>query len=512
MRDNGKIKLPYKPFLVVVFLFLLALVPSIVLAAASVHGAAWWGEANKYLYFDCRDYETGSRFDAPSNFADAPDPLSFHFFIGSCVIEHHVFIDNGGNFSGSGWNIRRGKINFGGSTTPVTAPSYSFNSRCPSSCVAPNCSACYNSIDQRVYGWAQVSSTREYIKLGEYGDADIVGEDFLQLKSWSPSSTNPYYYGVNPGDFAGHASSTIGGTRYPLSFNCLSENGDGGAGNCAARDYKAYILNPIIGMMSAPNWSYSDACDSFQAKRAILRWRFAAGVQEGYEVVVSEINSPATSTAVCWSGRKDTALNSIGDQYAVPNASDLLPSCQDKGDLEYNRNYYWFVRIYYDDDSVSKVTDWFQYGTDTFGHEGTIYDEHTGIPADADGNPMTFTTYKHEFPVPYFTWTPSEVIVGSTTIFNALTVGSSSIYYSSSNPNIPISCEMGGCSYQWFNNDASSTISDPFGATTSMVFWRATGTGAVTLGITDPDLYYCERQMTLSINYGLPVWREVKAE
>ncbi len=478
-------------------------------AASSVHGAAWWGNDNGYLYFDCIDYETGSRLDSPNNFADPPDPLSFHFYIGGCLINHHTYINDNGNLSGSAFNMKVGLVNFGGVDTPVSVPAtgWGFNVNCPSACnAANNCSACYNSATQRLYGWAQVALTGELIRL-DYQPGPPANENFLQLKNWNMSSSTNPYYNVSPGDFVGHASSTFSGAQQSLSFNCVSENGVNNGGTCALRNYKAYISNPSVGKMSAPNWSYAQACSSRQARQAVLKWILKSGMQEGFEVVVTASDAiPADlNNAVCWSGPK---VGSLATQYNVPNASDI--KCKSESSLSYDTPYYWFVRLYYTDKGVSTTTPWYQFGVND-AHEGLVYDEDT----NNDGNPKTFTTYKHEFPIPYFTWSPAEPLVGSTTVFNAITLGSSSQFFTDDSPiakncwKYPLSCL-----FSWTNSEPSPDISDPNASVTEMIFHRPSSTMAVTLTVRDntPEQYSCSLTQILSINYGLPVWREVKAE
>lgn len=506
-------------FFVVLLFFSLAKTS---LAASVLRGAAWWGSDLEFLYFNCNDYESGSRLDNPNNFADLPDPPGFKFFIGGCVINHAVQIDSNGLFSGSGYNFKKGVINFGGTTAPVvlTPAQYSsFASNCLSPCTAANnCSACYNANNQRIYGYAQVASgSKELIRL----DSSGVSENKLQLKSWNlASSTDPFYSNLNPGDFMGHASSTISingvSTRVPLSFNCLSEYGvSSGFDSCAERDYKVYIGNPEVGKMTAPNWSYENACSPGKAKTAVLRWYLKGGSYQGYEVAVTKNDVLATSTVnsnvVCYSDIQSGSAN----QYTIPNSNDK--KCKLYSDLEYGFSYYWFVRLHYLVNGVLTPTEWYQFGGDT-NHQGTLFDENNGppntyIPAD---NKKTFTTYKHEFPVPYFTWDPEEIKVGSTTIFNALTPSPNptpkSRYYTTGSPLVPLDCSSGSCDFFWTTNASLAVIGNPNNSTSTIVF-NQPGDATVSLTVTDNESYQCTKSIIITkINYELPVWKEVKAE
>lgn len=502
-----------------VFLFFILLTISFsffksIWAAETLNGAAWWGEDLDYLYFNCNDYETGSRLDLEGNFQDPPEPLGFKFYIGGCVIDHQVKIDQNGNFFGSAWNFKKGIVNFGGTSTPVTVPDYGFNSNCLNPCNASNnCSACYNSQTQRIYGYAQVKNTGELIRLdSNSGVFSNPKENNLQLKSWNmASSTNPFYDNLLPGDFMGHASSTINGVRQPLSFNCLSEYGEAGNNSCSERDYKVFLGSPSIGQMSAPNWSFDDACSPGKARGAILRWNLKSGSHTGFEVAVTKSNNLATSSpeAVCYSGiRWNSAL-----QYNIPNPADLI--CKNFSSLEYNQSYYWFVRLWYLNSGVQTPTQWYQFGVND-AHEGAIYDINNGPPSTTNpaDNKKTFTTYKHEFPNPYFTWDPVEIEVGATTtIFTALSPGAKSKYYTAASPNVPIDCnESGDCSYNWSVLGVGSSIYNPESAETVIVF-NQPGAASVILGVRDQSNYYCTKSILITeINYGLPVWREIKAE
>jgi len=275
----------------------------------------------------------------------------------------------------------------------------------------------------------------------------------------------------------GTASSSLS----DLSFNCESEGG--GAGNCATRQYKVYLSNLAIGYLSAPNWSYGQACSGL-ARTAVLKWYLKSGQQSAYEIAVSSSNSLSTSTAVCWSGKK---YSSSASQYIIPNSD---PTC---GALSYNTNYYWWIRLYDQDD---QPTDWYQYSTNSV----------TDTDGNPDANPLTFTTFKHEFPSPYFTWTPPDVLVGTSTYFTSL-----SQRYTNAQPATPTPCVGANCQYLWTTSDAGALISSATNSTTTIIFLHATGT-SITLRVTDTENYVCSTSTSLNINYDLPLWREIKAQ
>lgn len=473
-------------FLAATLLFACFLAPRSAQAVTStVRGAAWYGNQYQYVYFDCLDDVTGDRLDIEGNLTTPP---GFRFYVPPCTnIVHHVSIDSNNNFSGDAWNYSLGLISMDGSATPPDGGA-SVSAHCPSTCNPSNsCWSCYNPEEQKVYGWARVDGSGDWIRL----DSATTTPVFNQGWNYLASSTLPGH-GIMPGDFIGDASSNLGW----LSFNCESEFG--GPGNCATRDYKVYIDNLQLGHLSAPNWSYSDAC-SEGALKAVLKWYLRSGVQAGYEVVVNDNPTFATSTGdyICWSGIK---APSVASQYIIPNTD---PNCQT---LSYDSNYYWWVRLYYLDGGEYKPTPWYQYGADDnrYAGDGAEDDQTDGNP---DGNSKTFTTYRHEFPTPFFSWSPFDVLVGTSTDFTS----NGSVFYSSGSPALPQSCYGSNCRYLWSTTDASAIISDPTNATTAITFFHATGT-TITLRLTDNDNYVCSLSTILRINYGLPIWREVKAE
>ncbi len=450
--------------LAVLFVGLFFIAQSVWAATSTVRGKAWWGDSYQYVYFNCLDDVIGDYLDVEGNL----NP--FHFFSTPCVgLVHGVYIDSNSNFSGEAWNLTKDLITFGATTTPPE-DGFGFNSHCPNTCNLSNsCMACYNEEDQQVYGWARVLNDGTWIRLNSATTTPV------KIQSWDLTDSVLPGYDIQPGDFVGNASNTLGW----LSFNCESEGG----GTCLSRDYKVYISNLQIGHLSAPNWNYSQAC-SGAARTAVLKWYKKSGQQTAYEIVVNNSDSLSTSTAVCWSGKKSS---SIAAQYILPNSD---PNC---GALSYNTNYYWWIRLY---DENDEPTEWYQYdsnsGTDTDG--------------DSDNNDLTFTTFKHEFPSPYFTWDPEEVLVGTSTLFT-----SNSQYYTTAQPSTPQSCTGPSCQYLWTTTDLSAIISNPTNSTTSIIFYQATSS-SVTLQITDVDNYVCSTSTLLRINYGLPIWREVKSE
>jgi len=473
-------------FIVGGFLFFAftVLAPRAQAATSTLRGVGWWGDGLQEVYFNCLDDVIGDRLDVNQNLSGSgkyPPPNDlFHFYSAPCTdIVHGVYIDSNGNFSGQAWNATKGLISFDGSQSPPGGYGATESvGTCPNTCNASNnCWSCYNEATQNVYGWARVDSDGTWIRL----DSTLIPP--VKLQNCNATSIWPGYT-IPSGDFAGNATSILGN----LSFNCQSEaiGTNPGTDTCSMRNYKVYISNLSIGSLSAPNWPYEEACRS-TARGATLKWCKRSGTQRAYEVVVNNVNVLSTSSAVCWSGKK---ISDFAAQYNLPSPADV--TC---GSLAYNTNYYWWIRLY---DETDTPTGWYQY----YGNKPTDTD------GDPDNNAYTFTTYKHEFPTPYFIWSPYEILVGTTTYFTA----TSSQYYTTAAPNTPNYCIGNNCRYLWsVPNDPGAIISSTTNPVTEIIFNLAAST-TVNLVVTDTDNYYCSLASTSRINYGLPIWREIKAK
>ena len=454
-------------------------------ALFTIRGKAYWQQYG-YIYFHCMDAVIGNRFDQPENLRGAdlylpPAEELFHFYSVPCTdLVFSVELDEQGLFSGRAWNPSVGFINFYGSS----APNYSFNSsNCPQCTSANNCIACYDFDNQRVYGWAYIPSTNEYIRLND-DFWDLGTSDLVRIHTDADNPLYPSISGIELGDFVGTASMHTG-TKPRISFNCLTENYPG-ADTCGVRPYKVFIKNLVIDRLSAPNWTYTNACSS-GALRAVLRWEKLSGIQSAFEVVVNDSPSFSTSTNdyVCWSGKKNSPETF---QYVISNSN---PDCG--GRLQYGTPYYWWVRGY---DETDMATDWVQYRTNSV----------TDTDQNLDANQFTFQTFKHEFPNPFFSWSPLDIYTSTTTTFT-----SDSLVYENANPTLAVSCEPGRCNYLWETDDLGAVIHNPNSYETGINFFTATNT-SVTLTVTDFEGYYCSASSMLRINYDLPIWREVKAQ
>jgi hypothetical protein len=456
-------------FFIIVFLF----AQPAQAANSTLRGLGYWG-TNGYVSFNCLDDVTGDRLDDIGNLYNLPEPRGFHFFAPPCEYNQHaVTIDVNNNFSGQAWNYTKGYISFSGSATPPDSYAATSGTNCSNVCNASNnCWACYNESQQKVYGWARVDTTGEWIRL------DSAAAIPVRLKTCNNSGTFPPL-DIQPGAFIGYASSPIG----DLSFNCQSDTDPTACGT--KNGYNVYISNLSIGSLSAPNWTYTEACDNNNALVANLMWCVKSGQQNAYEIVINDSDygaTPNTSNAFCWTGK-------------IPsNTTNFFPHLSCPRPMVYGHSYYWWIRLY---DENGTPTEWYQYyGNSTADTDGNI-----------DNNVKTFTTYKHEFPTPFFIWSPDKILVGTTTTFTA-----SSTYYTDAQPTQPQACNIFACHYLWtVTGDNYAVISSSTEAITDIIFNKATDT-TISLKVTDTANYFCTKALISSINYDLPIWREIKAQ
>lgn len=405
------------------------------------------------ISFNCLDDGTGGNF---------PYTFPFQFSTTPCNPNTHgVNLDSNNNFSGEAWNITLGLITFEATTTPPGGFE-AFNSNCPNTCnLSNNCLACYNENDQKIYGWARSLTTGDWIQFNS---------------SLTPQASINNYLSPNPGIFSGYASSSFGA----ISLNCSDDN------SCFNDDYKVYRWPIEVKQLSAPNWNFSEACSN-GARQAVLKWLINSGSQSAYQVIINNVNN--TSSPVFDSGK------------TTGSAKQFICSDSTGCTLGYDNHYYFWLRLW-DESYTATPTPWRQFDT-ALGD--TLTDNASENAASPDPS-LTFTTYKHEFPMPYFSWSPYDVIVGTSTDFI-----SAAEYYTNSYPDYnPQVCTAGTCYYLWTTTDSGALISSTTAATTTFTFTRATGT-RVYLKTTDADNYYCSTSTLLNVNFTLPTWKEIKA-
>jgi hypothetical protein len=411
-------------------------------SANATHNLRGWANNSTYGYISFNCLDDGYAGHFPFTFP-------FIFNIAPCAYNQHgVNLDVNYNFSGEAWNSVLGFIDFYASSTP----SDDFRSLCNNgnTCTtASSCTACYNENDGKVYGYMKVRGG-EWIRLDN--------------SSTLPTTQMSNYLAPQPGIFSGFTSSTFGS----ISFNCSD------LGVCGVNNYFVKIGKIETRQMTAPNWGSDQACSQL-ANQAVLKWNIRGGTQTAYQVIVN--NSDSTSTPVFDSGQVNTTAKQV-------QISGLL----------YNKDYYWWLRLW----DVNGPTAWRQFNTS--GTKDIITDPYAG-----GSYTKSFKSYKHEFPHPAFTWSPTEIIIATTS--NSFV--SNSFYFNDGNVLQP--CNGNICKLVWSTTPSwMSTITSSTSAATSIMFTRATST-TVILSSTDDAYYTCSTSTSLNANYALPLWKEVNA-
>ncbi len=480
-------------FIAGIFVFLAFLVFLPVKAATlELAGKADWGTYG-YIYFHCLETHTGNLLDEVENLSGAgkyldPATEAFHFTGLPCEIPYGVEISQSGAFSGYAWNPSLGLIGFehDGFNPP---PNYDFNVNCSGGSLtctpSNNCIACYNFDNQYVYGWARIN----------YGS----GYDWINLNS-NPLSVYIETNLSSPilplaeldlGDLGGTADVEKDGSSpaYPatISFHCRTFNYPN-APDPYCTTYKVCVYDLVLTNLTAPNWEQASACGS-SALRAVLRWNRFGGTQTGFDILVSTESdfAQAELNPTCFIHRDTDA-----QQHTIYGDTTTL-DCP--SGLAYDTPYYWWLRGY---DDESNPTDWVQY------ENNSINDSDKNL----DNNPQTFQTFRHEMPVPsfYYENEPDPIQTNTTTLFT-----SASLYYTVGNPAGPaVSCGS-NCTYLWSTVNSLDTIDTETSNPTEIIFENI-GAQQVTLQVTDPSFYSCSFFKNISVNYDLPLWREVKAQ
>ncbi len=195
-----------------------------------------------------------------------------------------------GNFSGYAWSNNIGWISF----VETDLSDYAFSAHCddPATCdeTGDNCTACYNSTDNKIYGWAKIRSLEDdgWLKLsGSASDGAIFP---ISFPISFPLAFSGSSYGVSinlgTGDFSGWAwnANDDGSGIGWVSFNCADNSPP-----CAASDYKVSLLSlgqPVITPPIAP-------VTGFQCSTLKVNWGDVSG-ETGYRVYRDDFSPPTT--------------------------------------------------------------------------------------------------------------------------------------------------------------------------------------------------------------------------
>jgi len=275
-----------------------------------------------------------------------------------------------------------------------------------------------------------------------------------------------------------------------IKLNCDDSTPTSSHPSCVDSFFKLKYIMPLkIEGLSVPNWSSEQVCSSF-ANKAILRWETIGDPQSAYQVIIDTDSVIDDDTPHFDSGK----VTSPAQQFICPDSSN---SC----DLDYDTSYYAWVQLW---DSVDQARGWVQFNTNNTGHSLNSNEDYNN---DNSPDPnLTFTTYQHEFPKPSFTWTPTDIVLGEEVYFEG-----EALYYTDASPDSnPQTCTDSTCDFTW-SSTIGSNISNATNSTTTIIFTQAS-TGSVILNVNVPGGYNCNKAETVSIEFEIPIWQEVKPE
>ncbi|MCD6435018.1 MAG: hypothetical protein J7L15_01300 [Clostridiales bacterium] len=279
-----------------------------------------------------------------------------------------------------------------------------------------------------------------------------------------------------------------------ISFN--SNNSDSGGGN-----YKVEAqLNqkPSVDNLVAPQWNQAQACNT--TLRANLSWdvhdQDVGDKVSAYQLVLKDASDDSIilDTGKCNCSPTDDGCDSkctINLNIDFSNGNTMTYTVFSSY-LDYDTNYKWKVRIWDDSDEAS---DW------------GVYNDNSGSDTDGDldSNSLTFTTYAHEFPQPYFTWSPAQPAIGEDALFISRDL---SKYSTDAQPNTDLDCEFGSCIYTWSDASGLNAI-DSANASSTIITINEGVDMEIKLKIDDGD-YSCSTSSKFTIENKLPTWIEAR--
>jgi hypothetical protein len=282
-------------------------------------------------------------------------------------------------------------------------------------------------------------------------------------------------------------------------------------------DYKVEAqLNqkPTINDLSAPNWTWGNACDNDEALYSKLSWQYSDGGAKGtaYELVV-DTSDPGTGDPPIFLNRDfqtgtclvsggvtlDCNINiGVGENSLCLDDGGYCHYNLDKTvwpAFDYDKNYYWWVRVW---DDLGEPSEWKQYNTNTAGD----------TDGDPDGDSETFTTYLHEFPQPYFTWSPAQPAIYEEALFISR---KKSLFGNGAG----IKCTVDDCGYLWEHSGGATDCDiDPADASSTIIIVKEEIENLkIDLTVTDKVSggdYYCSTSTLFNVQNKLPMWIEAR--
>lgn len=389
------------------------------------------------------------------------------------VASYGVSIESDGNMTGYAYfeagDGAVGWIDFDPSPDPSLTNGYPdcSPSTCPSG--SPNYSARVDTATGKITGWARACNVFQSGCAGALKpDSERGGWDGWILLGPIVKEGTDYGVRINvlSKEFEGWAwgGDVVGW----ISFNCNNPE----TGNvCGQSDYKVYTdfsfnAPPTV---QNPHILTEDYCVSEQTGRIVFRWTYSdpnSDPETRYDLKINDVNDVNDPNP-----EVDITVSDLNNPSPSTNDKSIsvIPSYQaDK--LQYDKHYYWWVRVW---DDQGNHSEWV-YGGD-------------------------FWTAKHAYPYVSFDHSPDEPTVEEVVQFT----NQSKCYDNSNNE---VSCS----SYLWqipasaeFTNGTNQSSQDP------QVIFHETGDMPVSLTVTDASGFSCEKPINVGVNAPLPGWIEV---
>lgn len=366
---------------------------------------------------------------------------------------------------------------------------------------------------RKIIGWAKVLSLGDdgWIRFddNDTGDAYDFGVSVPDLPAdgifsgWAySSSTASDLYGIGWISFNCSfcdAASDNSGEACSVSADC--PNGVC-VYNCDSSDYKVEVdestLNrpPTVsfGAMDHPGYCNDDpscfegqcACaESVCVTNPQIKWNFNdedPGDSQGqYQIFFHKDN---------WNETQIKAFSDPGTGAALPlktsvfngTAGSFYPANNGyrNATIDYGEDYYYWVKVWDDKGGESYWTKF-----------------NDPSDADGDGNPETFTTYKNEFPDPYFIWQPRSFSSGQEVKFT----DQSDYYIGGDN----YDCDDDNCRIEWEFSEGVDVIN----ASTTIKTFNDIGNFSATSTVMQKiTTYSCSTTTKAYTNIGLFKWIE----
>ncbi len=239
--------------------------------------------------------------------------ISFNCTDDSCAgSDYGVHMDNDGNFSGYAWGNNIGWISF----NETDLFDYSFSTDCENTCDAADtpCTACYNSTDNNIYGWAKILSLGDdgWISFNCSNDGSCATSNF----NVSINASLNVFEG-----WAWNNNSNGAGIGW-ISFNCSNE------ASCATSDYHVDInFPPTVSNLTET----TDYCGA--SPGVLLSWDFDddLGNQQSYEIVIEKDGS---------------SFYTFSDSSASTEFQLIFGTDYGGNTFDYNASYTWTVEAF----------------------------------------------------------------------------------------------------------------------------------------------------------------------